>query len=49
MTAVEGAWRERGEHAVDVLLTRLRGERDETEPPSLQLVVRESTGPRAAR
>ncbi|MEV8441721.1 LacI family DNA-binding transcriptional regulator [Actinosynnema sp. NPDC051121] len=49
MTAVEGAWRERGEHAVDVLLTRLRGERDETEPPSLQLVVRDSTGPRTAR
>jgi DNA-binding LacI/PurR family transcriptional regulator len=45
MTAVEGAWRERGEHAVEVLLTRLRGEQDETEPPSLQLVVRESTGP----
>ncbi|NUS63174.1 MAG: LacI family DNA-binding transcriptional regulator [Saccharothrix sp.] len=49
MTAVEGAWRERGEHAVDVLLTRLRGERDETEPPSLQLVVRDSTGPQTAR
>ncbi|MER5265011.1 LacI family DNA-binding transcriptional regulator [Actinosynnema sp. NPDC002837] len=45
MTAVEGAWRERGEHAVEVLLTRLRGERDETEPPSVRLVVRESTGP----
>ncbi|MGW4113458.1 LacI family DNA-binding transcriptional regulator [Actinosynnema sp. NPDC004786] len=45
MTAVEGAWRERGEHAVDVLLARLRGEDDDTEPPSVQLVVRESTGP----
>ncbi|PSL52876.1 LacI family transcriptional regulator [Saccharothrix carnea] len=45
MTAVEGAWRERGEHAVDVLLARLRGEEDDTEPPSVQLVVRESTGP----
>ncbi|MCE6995965.1 LacI family transcriptional regulator [Saccharothrix sp. S26] len=49
MTAVEGAWRERGEHAVDVLLARLRGEEDETEPPSVQLVVRESTGRRTAR
>ena len=45
MTAVEGAWRERGEHAVDVLLARLRGEETEAEPPSVQLVVRESTGP----
>ncbi|MCC8249454.1 LacI family DNA-binding transcriptional regulator [Saccharothrix luteola] len=45
ITAVEGAWRERGEHAVEVLLARLRGESDETEPPSVQLVVRESTGP----
>ncbi|MFI9012360.1 LacI family DNA-binding transcriptional regulator [Actinosynnema sp. NPDC053489] len=45
MTAVEGAWRERGEHAVDVLLARLRGEDDETAPPSVQLVVRGSTGP----
>lgn len=45
ITAVEGAWRERGEHAVEVLLARLRGESDETEPPSVQLVVRDSTGP----
>ncbi|KOX21604.1 LacI family transcriptional regulator [Saccharothrix sp. NRRL B-16348] len=49
MTAVEGAWRERGEHAVEVLLARLRGEDDETEPPSVQLVVRESTGPARER
>ncbi|MFE9748842.1 LacI family DNA-binding transcriptional regulator [Saccharothrix saharensis] len=49
MTAVEGAWRERGEHAVDVLLARLRGEETEAEPPSVQLVVRESTGRRTGR
>ncbi|WP_367138928.1 LacI family DNA-binding transcriptional regulator [Saccharothrix sp. HUAS TT1] len=45
MTAVEGAWRERGEHAVDVLLGGLRGEEAAAGPPSVQLVVRDSTGP----
>lgn len=45
ITAVEGAWGERGEHAAEVLLAGLRGERDETAPPSVRLVVRDSTGP----
>ncbi|RKT56296.1 LacI family DNA-binding transcriptional regulator [Saccharothrix australiensis] len=56
ITAVEGAWRERGEHAVGRLLAALRGESHGGEshggeshggePPSVRLVVRESTGPR---
>ncbi|MFI9818359.1 LacI family DNA-binding transcriptional regulator [Saccharothrix variisporea] len=43
ITAVEGAWRERGEHAVGQLLAGLRGETDDRTPPSVHLVVREST------
>lgn len=43
LTAVEGAWRERGEHAVEVLLADLRGDEHDTAPPSVQLVVRNST------
>nr|BFE49796.1 LacI family DNA-binding transcriptional regulator [Saccharothrix mutabilis subsp. capreolus] len=46
ITAVEGAWRERGEHAVGQLLAALRGEADDARPPSVHLVVRESTAPR---
>ncbi|WP_447008509.1 LacI family DNA-binding transcriptional regulator [Saccharothrix isguenensis] len=49
ITAVEGAWRERGEHAVEVLLAGLRGEDHETGPPSVHLVVRASTGPKPER
>ncbi|WP_184929263.1 LacI family DNA-binding transcriptional regulator [Saccharothrix ecbatanensis] len=49
ITAVEGAWRERGEHAVDVLLATLRGEEHETKPPTVHLAVRDSTGPRPER
>ncbi|MBP2337711.1 DNA-binding LacI/PurR family transcriptional regulator [Saccharothrix coeruleofusca] len=45
LTAVEGAWRERGEHAAAELLGLLRGERVESGPPSAHLVVRNSTGP----
>jgi DNA-binding LacI/PurR family transcriptional regulator len=46
MTAVEGAWRERGEHAVDVLLAGLRGDAHDARPPSVRLVVRNSTASR---
>ncbi|QFZ24697.1 LacI family DNA-binding transcriptional regulator [Saccharothrix syringae] len=46
ITAVEGAWRERGEHAVDVLLSRLRGEDAAGGPPPVRLVVRDSSGRR---
>jgi DNA-binding LacI/PurR family transcriptional regulator len=49
ITAVEGAWRERGEHAVDVLLATLRGEEHETKPPTVHLAVRDSTGLRPER
>ncbi|MFB9598865.1 LacI family DNA-binding transcriptional regulator [Saccharothrix longispora] len=46
ITAVEGAWRERGEHAVRVLLAALRGEDDaEQRGPGPRLVQRDSTGP----
>ncbi|MEU5695623.1 LacI family DNA-binding transcriptional regulator [Actinosynnema sp. NPDC020468] len=45
VTAVEVAWRERGEHAVSALLAGLRGEEAESEPPAPRLVVRDSTGP----
>lgn len=46
ITAVEGAWRERGEHAVDVLLAGLRGEGADGAPPPARLVVRDSSGQR---
>ncbi|WP_433274736.1 LacI family DNA-binding transcriptional regulator [Actinosynnema sp. CS-041913] len=46
ITAVEGAWRERGGHAVDRLLAGLRDEPHDVPPPSVHLVVRESTAPR---
>ncbi|MFC6088705.1 LacI family DNA-binding transcriptional regulator [Saccharothrix lopnurensis] len=46
ITAVEVAWRERGEHAVDALLAGLRGESADREPPAVRLVVRNSSGPR---
>ncbi|MFT7834990.1 LacI family DNA-binding transcriptional regulator [Saccharothrix sp. BKS2] len=46
LTAVEVAWRERGEHAVDALLAGLRGESADREPPAVRLVVRNSSGPR---
>ncbi|MFD7658058.1 LacI family DNA-binding transcriptional regulator [Actinosynnema sp. NPDC059797] len=46
ITAVEVAWRERGEHAVDALLAGLRGEPADPEPPAVRLVVRDSSGPR---
>ncbi|WP_184692283.1 LacI family DNA-binding transcriptional regulator [Saccharothrix tamanrassetensis] len=46
ITAVEGAWRERGEHAVHRLLAGLRDEPHDVQPPSVHLVVRESTGRR---
>jgi DNA-binding LacI/PurR family transcriptional regulator len=46
ITAVEVAWRERGEHAVDVLLAGLRGEAADREPPPARLVVRNSSGQR---
>jgi DNA-binding LacI/PurR family transcriptional regulator len=46
ITAVEGAWREHGEHAVDVLLAGLRGEEAEHRPPPARLVVRDSSGQR---
>ncbi|GAA2681418.1 MULTISPECIES: LacI family DNA-binding transcriptional regulator [Actinosynnema] len=50
ITAVEGAWRERGEHATAALLTALRGHdvhphAEAIAPPSAQLVVRGSSGP----
>ncbi|ATE56203.1 LacI family DNA-binding transcriptional regulator [Actinosynnema pretiosum] len=49
ITAVEGAWRERGEHATAVLLSALRGDAqphaEAIAPPSAQLVVRGSSGP----
>ncbi|MBY8849376.1 LacI family transcriptional regulator [Saccharothrix sp. MB29] len=46
ITAVEGAWRERGEHAARVLLAALRGEEDaEQRGPGPRLVERDSTGP----
>ncbi len=46
ITAVEGAWRERGEHAVHRLLAALRDEPHDADPPSAHLVVRESTARR---
>ncbi|MEU4804509.1 LacI family DNA-binding transcriptional regulator [Actinosynnema sp. NPDC023587] len=46
ITAVEGAWRERGAHAVARLLAELRDEPHDDRPPPSHLVVRESTGPR---
>ncbi|ACU38939.1 LacI family DNA-binding transcriptional regulator [Actinosynnema mirum] len=49
ITAVEGAWRERGEHATAALLSALRGDAqphpEALAPPSAQLVVRGSSGP----
>ncbi|MGM1061814.1 LacI family DNA-binding transcriptional regulator [Saccharothrix sp. Mg75] len=45
ITAVEGSWRERGEHAVRVLLATLRGEDAEHERPGARLVARDSSGP----